>query len=110
MLGWHANRPANAGPTHCPKCCEEFDAREAGLIDWRKFPPYFTQDSIERGIFKPESETHATPAQIRSLLSDAEYYADSLGPDQCPAGLVPSARRVIEHCRRALNGTGRDSP
>lgn len=73
-------------------------------VDWRKFPPYFTGDSIERGIFKPETDTHASAEQISALLSDAEYYTDKHGPDMCPAGLIPSARAVVKHCRRALTG------
>jgi hypothetical protein len=73
------------------------------LIDITKLPPYFTSDSEARGIFKPRSETHCTEKQLRALLSDAEYYTDRLGPDECPEGLKPSARAVIKHCRRLLS-------
>ena len=38
------------------------------LINWTKFPPYFTSDSIDRGIFQPETDTHATHDQITELL------------------------------------------
>lgn len=74
----------------------------ARLIDITKFPPYFMGDSIERQIFMPESETHATEDQIRELLADAEFYADPNGPDQCPPGLFASAKATIRHCKRAL--------
>lgn len=70
------------------------------LIDWTKLPPKFTNDSAEREIFKPETDTHATVAQLRSLLLDAEYYTDALGPDQCPPGLVASARATVKALRR----------
>jgi len=72
------------------------------LIRWYNFPPYFTTDSIERGIFKPQTDFHATREQIESLLADAEFYCDASGPDMCPAGLKHSARAVIRHARKAL--------
>ena len=28
QLGWHANRPASAGPTYCPQCVAEFNRKE----------------------------------------------------------------------------------
>ena len=86
----------NAHISRCPG--------KPGLIDFAKFPKYFTRDSIERGIFEPEQDRWATPDQIRALLSDAEFYSDRWGPDQCPPGLIPSARAVVKHCKAALAG------
>lgn len=34
-------------------------------------------------------------AQINCLRSDAEFYCDKLGPDQCPSGLKRSAAATI---------------
>ena len=64
-------------------------------MDWRKLPPYFVLDSIERGIFQPERDDWASPEQVRALKSDAEYYCHRLGPDMCPAGLKQSARALL---------------
>lgn len=36
-----------------------------------------------------------TPTQIASLRSDAAFYCDRYGPDQCPPGLKTSARFCI---------------
>jgi hypothetical protein len=66
------------------------------MINWSKLPPRFTQDSIERGIFKPATDTHATVSQLLVLLSDAEFYADKHGPDQCSPGLIVSARATVK--------------
>lgn len=74
----------------------------AKMFDITKLPPYFTGDSEERGIFKHDSDTHCTEAELRALLSDAKFYTDRDGPDQRPPGLKPSARAVIKHCRRLL--------
>jgi hypothetical protein len=67
-----------------------------------KFPWYFTNDSQERGIFKPESDTHCSVDAARSLLADAKFYVDPWGPDACPNGLKQSARAVIRHVEKAL--------
>lgn len=75
---------------------------QIALIDIRKFPPYFMNDSIERQVFCPETETHATVDQVRELLADAEFYIDPHGPDTCPPGLISSARATVKHCRAAL--------
>lgn len=72
------------------------------MIDIRKFPPYFVSDSMGRGVFKPESDDFASEEQVRILLSDAEFYADKYGPDECPPGLKPSAKATIRHCKKAL--------
>jgi hypothetical protein len=64
---------------------------------------YFTQDSIERQIFKPESEMHATREQLRDLLDDAKFYSDANGPDECPDGLIPSAKRVVVRVQKLLS-------
>lgn len=36
-----------------------------------------------------------TEAQIRNLRSDAEFYCDRWGPDECPAGLKRSAAATL---------------
>ena len=64
-------------------------------IEWKKLPAYFTADSIARGIFRPDSDTHCTLQELRWLYSDAQFYVDASGPDQCPAGLKTSARAVV---------------
>jgi hypothetical protein len=65
-------------------------------VDWTKLPPKFAQDSIERGIFKPATDTHATVPQLMVLLSDAEFYSEGV---DCTSGLRQSARATV----RALN-------
>jgi hypothetical protein len=74
------------------------------LIDITRLPPYFTRDSEEREIFKHDSDTHCTEAELRVLLSDAEFYCHKYGPDECPKGLKASARAVIRRCRQILGG------
>lgn len=79
------------------------------MIDYSKWPPYFVADSIEREIFQPESDTHASVSQVRALIADAKFYTDAWGPDQCPRGLKQSARAVLRHATAALeseHGTG----
>jgi hypothetical protein len=69
--------------------------------------PRFVDDSMDRGIFEPwnaklNSMQHeeATLEQMRALLSDAKFYADPFGPDECPAGIISSAKRLIEYAKR----------
>ena len=108
-------RPNGPGIVNCVKCSARLSSNafaksshrcpgKPGMLNWSKFPPYFTGDSIDRGIFTPEQDQFASPEQIRALLADAEFYSDRWGPDECPPGLVPSARAVVKHCRRALEG------
>ena len=70
-------------------------------MDWRQLPPYFTLDSIERGVFRPERDDYASSEQIAALKSDAEFYCHQFGPDMCPAGLKQSARAVLKRLLRA---------
>ena len=76
--------------------------KPAGKIDTSKLPNYLTTDSFDRGIFQPEHGDYCTPAQLRDLLADAEFYTDKWGPDECPPGLKQSAAAVVRHCRRLL--------
>lgn len=42
-----------------------------------------------------------TPAQIEVLRSDAAFYCDRDGPDECPRGLKLSARATLLAIRKA---------
>lgn len=102
-------RPNGPGRCQCAKCGgglstnawakashEKRCPGRPGLVYFGDFPAYFTSDSMERGIFKPETDSHATPAQLQALLADAKFYADPDGPDQCPPGLIASARAIVK--------------
>jgi hypothetical protein len=41
-----------------------------------------------------------TPAQLECLRSDAAYYCDRDGPDECPAGLKRSAAATLRALAR----------
>ena len=47
-----------------------------------------------------------TPAQIEVLRSDAAYYCDRDGPDECPPGLIRSARATLAAIARATTTQG----
>ena len=76
------------------------------MIDIRRFPKKFMQDSIDRGVFDPESDSEASVEQIKALLSDAEFYADQWGPEA--PWLKSSAKATVRHCRRALGLEGQE--
>lgn len=42
-----------------------------------------------------------TPAQISALKSDAEFYSHRDGPDECPRGLVSSAKATLAAIAKA---------
>lgn len=71
------------------------------MIDVRKFPPKFMQDSMDRCVFNPEPPyDFATEEQVRALLGDAEYYSDPWGPDA--PWLKSSAKATVKACKKAL--------
>lgn len=96
LEGTHDNWP------RCPDCLAEFKGLKPRLIEFTTLPQYFRTDSIERGVFKPQTDTHATREQLEALLSDAEFYADEFGPDMQPLGLKFSARRTIKKLSEIL--------
>jgi hypothetical protein len=78
---------------------------KTGLIDYSKCPRVFTDDNAERGIFRPDTGIHCTMRQLLALQSDARYYTDRHGPDECPHGLKASAR-----ARAVLKWIARNHP
>lgn len=46
-----------------------------------------------------------TPAQIEALRSDAAFYCHRDGPDECPRGLVSSARATLAAIDKAAMST-----
>lgn len=71
---------------------------------------WFLEDHRDRGLDTPtvlrETKKHAWIAKsdpaLRELVSDARHYAHADGPDQCPAGIITSARALL----RALAAAG----
>jgi hypothetical protein len=43
----------------------------------------------------------ATPKQLETLRSDAAYYCDRWGPDECPPGLKLSAKATLRAIAKA---------
>ena len=76
-----------------------------GMIDIRKFPRAFKTDSEERGVFLHEHDDWASPAEVKELLLDAEFYSDKDGPDYCSKGLIQSAKATVRYCKVALGMT-----
>jgi hypothetical protein len=64
------------------------------ITNWARF--YFVRDSMDRGIFKPETDSECSMEAARGLLSDAKYYSSQWGPDRSPSGLRVSALAVIK--------------
>lgn len=63
-------------------------------VRWNDLPMRFTQDSIDREVFKPEGPAMCSKEQAKMLLSDAEFYIEPYGPDEVDAGLIRSAKAV----------------
>jgi hypothetical protein len=47
-----------------------------------------------------------TAKQVECLRSDAAFYCDRDGPDECPPGLVRSAKATLDAIKRALQVRG----
>ena len=67
----------------------------------------FTQESIDREIFKPEGTAVCSREQAERLLNDAEFYIEPYGPDIVDAGLIRSAKAVALVLTKRL-GNGKD--
>jgi len=52
-------------------------------------PARFRDDHAERGL----------PDTVESIKADAEYYANTDGPDECPKGIKQSARATLTRIR-----------
>jgi hypothetical protein len=79
-------------------------------------PAYFWSDHADRcPCDDPETDMatevreagrrvliEATPKQLEVLRSDAAFYCDRDGPDECPPGLVRSARATLAAIAKAL--------
>ncbi len=76
-------------------------------IRWNDLPMRFTQDSIDREIFKPEGPAMCSIEQAKRLLNDAEFYIEPYGPDEVEAALIRSAKAVAHVLMKRLgNGKG----
>ena len=76
-------------------------------IQWNDLPMRFTQDSIDREVFKPEGPAMCSTEQAKRLLNDAEFYIEPYGPDIVDAGLIRSAKAVaLVLSKRLGNGKG----
>ena len=78
-------------------------------------PAYFWSDHADRcPADDPETDMarelreagrrvliEGSPKQIETLRSDAAFYCDRDGPDECPAGLKRSARATLDAIRKA---------
>lgn len=77
------------------------------MIQWNDLPMRFTQDSIDREVFKPEGPAVCSREQAERLLNDAEFYIEPYGPDIVDAGLIRSAKAVaLVLTKRLGNGKG----
>jgi hypothetical protein len=82
-------------------------------------PAYFWSDHADRcPADNPETDMateireaghrvqiEATPKQLETLRSDAAFYCDRDGPDECPPGLVRSARATLVAIAKATGST-----
>lgn len=49
------------------------------------------------------TQIEGTPAQVECLRSDAAFYCDRWGPDECPPGLKRSARATLDAIAKATS-------
>lgn len=74
---------------------------------WNDHAERCPSDDGEKGICTEIREAGrrvlivGTPEQIECLRSDAAFYCDRDGPDECPPGLVRSARATLAAIAKA---------
>lgn len=73
--------PAMFWDDHCDRCPCDGDPDEAMASEVRR---------VGRRVL-----IEGSTAQIKCLLSDAEFYSDRWGPDECPPGLKASAKATV---------------
>ena len=82
--------PATFWDDHCDRCPCDGDP----------------DDDMARELSRSGSRVtiEGTEAQINVLRSDAEFYADRWGPDECPPGLKRSAVATVRALTRQWAG------